>query len=593
MRKALFAVVALAAAAMIGSMAVGTHAGSDGRPTRYVIVYSPNSAAAMKAAVVKAGGRVIRANNRVGVATAVSADARFKARVRASNAIQGVARDHVIGRANPGAAKRKVQPKFSEEYLRSIRKAAKGQKLALRRGSSRRGGNRAEPLADLQWDMKMIRATTNGSYRKQRGSKRVLVGIIDTGIDGSHPDIAPNFNRALSRNFTVDIPFDPLDPTKPIDGPCSEEPDGSCNDPNDVDENGHGTHVASTVGSPINGLGMAGVAPNVTLVNLRAGQDSGFFFLQPSVDAFTFAADHGVDVVNMSYFIDPWLYNCRMLAADTAEQQAEQRTIIDATQRALDYAHEHGVTLIAAAGNSRTDLGMPTPVTDTQSPNFPLGTNHSRVVNNGCLDLPTEGNNVITVSSVGPSKIKADYSNYGYEEIDVAAPGGWFRDDPWHPGLLPIDSPASVAAGVQNQILAAYPKNVAEESGDLNPDGTPNTPFVVRDCKGSTCAYYQWIQGTSMASPHAVGVAALIVSEYGERHSGGISLHPLFTQAYLEASAADTPCMTPNPFTYTHKGRDASYTTFCEGTPEFNGVYGHGIVDALGAVTFGNPSENN
>jgi subtilisin family serine protease len=66
-----------------------------------------------------------------------------------------------------------------------------------------------------------------------------------------------------------------------------------------------GTHVASTVGSTINGLGMAGVAPNVTLVNLRAGQDSVFFFLQASVDALTYAGDHGIDVANMSYFIDP------------------------------------------------------------------------------------------------------------------------------------------------------------------------------------------------------------------------------------------------------------------------------------------------
>ena len=60
----------------------------------------------------------------------------------------------------------------------------------------------------------------------------------------------------------------------------------------------------STIGSPINKLGMAGVAPNVTLVNLRAGQDSGYFFLQPSVDALNYAGDHGIDVVNMSYFID-------------------------------------------------------------------------------------------------------------------------------------------------------------------------------------------------------------------------------------------------------------------------------------------------
>jgi subtilisin family serine protease len=336
---------------------------------------------------------------------------------------------------------------------------------------------------------------------------------------------------------------------------------------------------------------MAGVAPNVTLVNLRAGQDSGFFFLQPSVDAFTFAGDHGIDVVNMSYFVDPWLFNCRANAADSAEQQLEQRTIIESMQRGIDYAFQHGVTLVAAAGNAHDNLAEVR--SDDISPDFPLNTEKHRDVDNNCLILPEQGNNVIGVSSVGPSKNKADYSNYGYEKIDVAAPGGWFRDDPWHPGLLPIDSPASVAAGVQNQILAAFPKNVAEESGVLNPDGTPNTPFVVRDCKGSTCAYYQWIQGTSMASPHAAGVAALIVSEYGNRRGGGITLHPLFTKAYLQASAANTPCMTPNPFTYTHKGRDASFTTFCEGTPEYNGVYGHGIVDALGAVTFGNPSDNN
>ena len=74
------------------------------------------------------------------------------------------------------------------------------------------------------------------SYRKERGDPGVLVGVLDTGIDGSHPDIAPNFNAALSRNFTTDIPL--------VDGDCADEPDGSCNDPADVDENGHGTHVA-------------------------------------------------------------------------------------------------------------------------------------------------------------------------------------------------------------------------------------------------------------------------------------------------------------------------------------------------------------
>ena len=188
--------------------------------------------------------------------------------------------------------------------MRELRDATKGLKLGSAADKDRRGGgNGVEPLAPLQWDMKMIHATADGSYAKERGSKDVLVGIIDTGVDGNHPDIAPNFSRSLSRNFTTDIPL--------IDGPCEDEPDHSCSDPADVDENSHGTHVASTIGSPINDLGIAGVAPDVTLVNLRAGQDSGYFFVQPSVDALTYAGDHGIDVVNMSYFIDPWLFNCR------------------------------------------------------------------------------------------------------------------------------------------------------------------------------------------------------------------------------------------------------------------------------------------
>ena len=158
--------------------------------------------------------------------------------------------------------------------MRELRNATKGLKLGSAAGKDRRGGNGAEPLAPLQWDMKMIHATADGSYAKERGSKDVLVGIIDTGVDGKHPDIAPNFSRSLSRNFTTDIPL--------IDGPCEDEPDHSCSDAADVDENSHGTHVASTIGSPINNLGMAGVAPEVTLVNLRAGQDSGYFFVRPT-----------------------------------------------------------------------------------------------------------------------------------------------------------------------------------------------------------------------------------------------------------------------------------------------------------------------
>jgi subtilisin family serine protease len=101
-------------------------------------------------------------------------------------------------------------------------------------------------------------------------------------------------------------------------------------DPADHDDGAHGTHVAGTIGAAANGGGVSGVAPNVTLVNIRAGQDSGFFFLQPTVDALIYAGDAGIDVVNMSFFVDPWLYNCQANPADSPEQQAQQRLIIQA-----------------------------------------------------------------------------------------------------------------------------------------------------------------------------------------------------------------------------------------------------------------------
>ena len=63
-----------------------------------------------------------------------------------------------------------------------------------------------------------------------------------------------------------------------IDGPC-EFP--SCVDPVGWDDDGHGTHVAGTIAAALNGFGVSGVAPNVTLVNIRGGQDSGYFFLGP------------------------------------------------------------------------------------------------------------------------------------------------------------------------------------------------------------------------------------------------------------------------------------------------------------------------
>ena len=550
---------------LLGSLVPLATSPAGASATSYVVLYKQGATIAQaRAAVAAAGGTLVKENLAVGVATAITDRADFVSRVLRQDALVGATINRVIGSATAlSGPEWMLVEKLTPEERAGARAAKKPAPAPVGE----------EPLANLQWGNAMIHATADGSYAHQLGDERVLVGVIDTGIDGSHPDIAPNFDAALSRNFTTDIPVDSLG--NEIDGPCEDEPDASCSDPANVDENEHGTHVAGIIGAALNGLGTAGVAPNITLVNIRAGQDSGFFFLQETIDAMTYAADIGVDVVNMSYFTDPWLYNCPNHPDDTPEEQAQQRTIIEATQRAADYAFKGNVTLVAALGNEATDLGNPT--LDETSPDFPLGTEKSRAVDNTCLDVPAETNHVIGVSSLGPSGKKSGFSNYGVEQTDVSAPGGWFRD------FFGTDQHRVP----ENMILSTYPESIAIEREQLEPDGTPNDPFVLRDCQDGVCAYYQYLQGTSMAAPHATGVVALIVSEFGKqdgRHKGGLTMNPVTVQKILFRSATDRACPEPRLVSYTNEGRPPSWDAFCEGEPEFNGFYGNGIVDALEAV---------
>jgi subtilisin family serine protease len=459
--------------------------------------------------------------------------------------------------------------KFADERLEEERAASRSQSS----GAAVKPAAGTDPLTGYQWDMKMIGAQdgAGGPALAEQGAG-VLVGIIDTGIDGTHPDIAPNFSGELSRNFTRDLPV--------IDGECEF---AGCVDPANVDHDGHGTHVAGTVASPVNGVGITGVAPQATLVNIRAGQDSGYFFLGPTVDALTYAGAAGIDVVNMSFYVDPWLYNCPTkqdyLSAPpgkpTRDELAEQKLIYDAMHEALAVASGAGVTLIAAAGNGAFDLDAPTRP-DATSPDFvegapdPEGAAYERTVTDDCLDLPSEGPNVLSVSAVGPSGIKADYSNYGASEITVGAPGGYFRDffgTKQHRSAL-------------NEIWAPYPEAVARANGEVTSGGgVPNNEFVVRSCtKTSGCSYYQGIQGTSMASPHVTGVAALVIGALGGEAD------PALVRSIIEQSAADHACPTPPTVDYTIVGRPASWNATCTGTPDFNNFYGHGLVDAAAAV---------
>ncbi len=431
----------------------------------YVVLYKQQRVPANAANVIaKAGGTLVYSYDQIGVVIAESDSASFRDNLLEHSRIENAA-------STEGFA-----VKLGDE-LNPADVAASGDLLNTTDGWG-------DPMSDLQWNMYQIHVPE--AHEITVGSPSVVVGDIDTGLDYTHPDLAPNVDFANSVSCIGGVPDQ--DPAAWYDG------------------HGHGTFTAGIIGAAENDFGILGVAPDVRIAAIKGCTDAGYCWPEDIICSFMWAGDHELDVTNNSYYVDPWLFNCR--------NDPEQRAIWEAERRAIRYALSQGVTVVAAEGNENHDLAHP-----------------ADDITNACAIIPVEIPGVIGVSGNGMLEQKAFYSNYGVGVTEVVAPGGdpWFQDSPDEPW---------------GWVYSTFPGG------------------------------YWYGAGTSAASPHVAGVAALIISEYGKMPPGRV-------QAFITETADPQPCP-PDPF---DPSGDGAWLAMCEGGDGYNSFYGHGQVNAYSAVT--------
>ncbi|WP_285753419.1 S8 family serine peptidase [Lentzea sp. NBRC 105346] len=454
----------------------------------YVVLYREGASSANAAsAVSQAGGTLVARYDQIGVVIARSSRDGFASSLRQNSAVEGVA-----STAGLGTRVAADQDTGTAE----VAQAAWG-----------------DTLSGLQWDMKQINVPQ--AHAVNAGSRTVVVGDLDTGLDFTHPDIAPNYDASKSADCSS--------------GAATPLAAGN-------DQNGHGTHTAGTIAAAANGTGIVGVAPNVKIAGVKTSNDDGFFFPEMVICAYMWVAAKGINVTNNSYFADPWLFNCK--------NDADQRAIWKAERRAIRYAQSKGTVVVASEGNESTDLSHPR--VDVISPDFPPGSEQEREITNACSVVPVEVPGVVGVTATGNKRFKSYYSSYGISTADVAAPGG--------------DRRLQLTAEAPNgRVLSTWPSYLG-------------CAIQVTDNGAKFC----YLQGTSMAGPHAAGVAALILSARGG--TAGSVASQLQTATNPLACPSDMSIYAPFP-------QNSGEPQECTGGPAHNSFYGSGEIDALKAVS--------
>jgi subtilisin family serine protease len=498
-----FSAIAGSAALVAGITPITSTVGADAASTSQtyiVLAKQENVSARLLSQLRLQGGTIVASYDAIGVVVVRTADAQFAGRAQKNLDVEGAASANTL---------------------------AFHLKPTIENNGGDHGGNGGKPASDsdnlsgLQWDMKQIH--TPEAHAITGGSRSVLVGDIDTGLDFTHPDLAPNVDSANSVNCLSG---------SPVAGAAAA-----------MDDNGHGTHTAGTIAAASNGIGIVGVAPNVRIAGIKAGNSQGFFFPQAVVCAFMWAGSHHFNVTNNSYFADPFYYNC-------PNGSAQERLILKAEGRAIAFATRKGVVNVAAAGNFADDMANPTQ--DRQSPDDT--TPVTRPVTEDCKVIPVQMPGVIAVSATGNQGRKSFYSNYGMDVINVAAPGG--------------DSRQITPAAVNGRVLSTYPLSLKSSClrSVVDPAGGPN-------------AFYCYLQGTSMASPHVTGLVALMISRFGRMSASDV-------RERLQETADPIACPSAADLAlyafFASRNNDAPQA--CTGDAEHNSWYGFGQVNASKAI---------
>lgn len=496
----------------------------------YIVLYQSQAVPADAASTIaQAGGTLVYSYPQIGVVIANSDNTAFRASLMTDSRIDGVSATSAFAtKLNDGTVNGESSTDANGPPPGNLPNSPAADH---------------DTLSPLQWDMRQIH--TPEAHAITGGSPSVLVGDIDTGLDYRHPDLRQNVDSADSVNCLSGTP---------VPGEVAAN-----------DDNGHGTHTAGTIAAAANGFGIVGVAPHVRIAGIKAGDAAGFFFPQAVVCAFMWAGTHHFDVTNNSYFADPFEYNCR--------NDPVQRAIWKAEQRAILFAEQQGVTVVAAAGNDSDDLSHPTQDVTSPDNTTPV----PREVTNACVVIPVEIPGVIGVSADGHNRqdvsannpngtgyLKSFYSSFGVSAVEVVAPGG--------------DSVFGRNAEAPNgRVLSTWPANIPCLRSVKETTTDPTYPTAV----------YCYLQGTSMASPHVAGVAALIISRYGDLNNPqNGKLRPGQVQALIQQTADPQPCPQTLPPGYsTFVGHNSGLPQECQGGTGHNSWYGNGQVNAFNAVT--------